>query len=59
MSGAIAGLPSKGQDIVAPLRTSFFESLGAVIQPYAKPVVVYMDHQVSTRLVLKDKSRSI
>lgn len=43
---------------MAPLRTSFFESLGAVIKPSDKPLVVYMDHQVSTRLVQIGRFRS-
>ncbi|KAJ9112437.1 hypothetical protein QFC20_002225 [Naganishia adeliensis] len=55
MSGAIAGLPWKGQDIMAPLRTSFFESLGAVVKPSDKPLVVYMDHQSQGRRLIKSQ----
>lgn len=47
----------KGRDIMAPLRASFFESLGAEVNASEKPVVVYMDHQVS--LVLRSQSSTV
>jgi hypothetical protein len=37
----------KGRDIMASLRASIFESLGAEVNASEKPVVVYIDHQVS------------
>lgn len=47
MSAAIASASIQGQDIMVSLRASFLESLGAVVNASDKPVVIYMDHQVS------------
>jgi hypothetical protein len=47
MSAAIAKSVVPHQDVMAPLRASVFESAGLEVERAEKPVVVYMDHQVS------------
>lgn len=56
MSAAIARSVTPHEDMMASLRASFLESIGVVVERAEKPVIVYMDHQVSSHGFLAKES---
>ncbi|GHJ88405.1 hypothetical protein NliqN6_4807 [Naganishia liquefaciens] len=53
MSAAIARSPIPHEDMMASLRESFFESMGIQVDGAEKPVILYLDHQIEGRRLLK------